>query len=233
MYSKYNANATGEVTLQGTNGRPVYIGAGLLQQISPANRKPYTTLTLELLDTFLSDLSYNILGQGERKFIALTGEMGMREFDRVLRQKASGYNLVDTKFISGSGQNLTLGGQFTTYLGLNGIQITLKHFPVYDNPTFNRKLHPISGKPLESYRMTFVDFGMRDGTSNLRKVVRKDREFVMWHVAGSVAPGSGHAKSISTLRANSKDGYQVNFLSEQGVMLADPTTSGELYCDSE
>ena len=233
MYSKYYANATGEVTLQGTNGRPVYIGAGLLQQISPANRKPYTTLTLELLDTFLSDLSYNILGQGERKFIALTGEMGMREFDRVLRQKASGYNLVDTKFISGSGQNLTLGGQFTTYLGLNGIQITLKHFPVYDNPTFNRKLHPISGKPLESYRMTFVDFGMRDGTSNLRKVVRKDREFVMWHVAGSVAPGSGHAKSISTLRANSKDGYQVNFLSEQGVMLADPTTSGELYCDSE
>jgi len=233
MYSKYNANSTGEVTLQGTNGRPVYIGAGLLQQISPANRKSYTTLTLELLDTFLSDLSYNILGQGERKFIALTGEMGMREFDRVLRQKASGYNLVDTKFISGSGQNLTLGGQFTTYLGLNGIQITLKHFPVYDNPTFNRKLHPISGKPLESYRMTFVDFGMRDGTSNLRKVVRKDREFVMWHVAGSVAPGSGHAKSISTLRANSKDGYQVNFLSEQGVMLADPTTSGELYCDSE
>ena len=233
MYSKFNADSTGEVSLQGTNGRPVYIGAGLLQQISPANRKGYTTLTLETLDTFMSDLSYNILGQGERKFIALTGEMGMREFDRVLRQKASGYNLVDTKFINGSGQNLTLGGQFTTYKGLNGVEITLKHFPVYDNPVFNRKLHPISGKPLESYRMTFVDFGMRDGESNLRKVVRKDRELVMWHVAGSVAPGSGHAKSISTLRANAKDGYQVNFLSEQGVMLGDPTTSGELYCEAE
>ena len=233
MYSKFNADSTGEVSLQGTNGRPVYIGAGLLQQISPANRKGYTTLTLETLDTFMSDLSYNILGQGERKFIALTGEMGMREFDRVLRQKASGYNLVDTKFINGSGQNLTLGGQFTTYKGLNGVEITLKHFPVYDNPVFNRKLHPISGKPLESYRMTFIDFGMRDGESNLRKVVRKDRELVMWHVAGSVAPGSGHAKSISTLRANAKDGYQVNFLSEQGVMLGDPTTSGELYCEAE
>ena len=233
MYSKFNANSSGEVSLQGTNGRPVYIGAGLLEQISPANRKPYTTLTLDVLDTFLSDLSYNILGQGERKFIALTGEMGMREFDRVLRQKASGYNLVDTKFISGSGQNLTLGGQFTTYLGLNGIQLTLKHFPIYDNPVFNRKLHPISGKPLESYRMTFIDFGNRDGVGNLRKVVRKDRELVMWHVAGAVAPGTGHAKSISTLRANAKDGYQVNFLSEQGVMLADPTTSGELYCDAE
>lgn len=233
MYSKFNADADGTVSLIGTNGRPVYIGAGLLQQIAPANRKYYTTLTLDLLDTFLSDLSYNILGQGERKFLALTGEMGMREFDRVLRAKASAYTMLDTHFISGSGQELTLGGQFTTYLGLNGIQITLKHFPIYDNPVFNRKLHPNSGKPLESYRMTFIDYGMRDGESNIRKVVRKDREMVMWHVAGAVAPGVGHAKSISTMRANAKDGYQVNFLSEQGIMLADPTTSGELICDAE
>ena len=233
MYSKYNANADGTVSLLGTNGRPVYIGAGLLQQIAPANKKNYTTLTLELLDSFMSDLSYNILGMGERKFIALTGEMGMREFDRVLRSKASGYTLVASNFVTGSGQNLTLGGQFTTYKGLNGVELTLKHFPVYDNPVHNRKLHPVSGKPLESYRMTFVDFGMRDGEANLRKVVRKDREMVMWHVAGAVAPGQGHAKSINTLRANAKDGYSVNFLSEQGVMLNDPTTSGELVCDSE
>ena len=234
VYSKFNANADGTVNLIGTNGRPVYIGAGLLQQIAPANRKYYTVLTLDILDTFLSDLSYNILGHGERKFIALTGEMGMREFDRVLREKASSYSIVsDNVFVSGSGQELTLGGQFTTYRGLNGIEMTLKHFPIYDNPVFNRKLHPISGKPLESYRMTFIDFGMRDGESNLRKVVRKDRELVMWHVAGSVAPGSGHAKSITTMRANAKDGYQVNFLSEQGFMLVDPTTSGELICDAE
>lgn len=233
MYSKFNANADGTVNLQGTNGRPVYIGAGLLQQIAPANRTNYTTLTLDVLDSFMSDLSYNILGQGERKFLALTGEMGMREFDRVIRAKASSYSLIDTKFITGSGQNLELGGQFVTYRGLNGIEMTLKHFPIYDNPVYNRKLHPISGKPLESYRMTFIDFGMRDGESNIKKVVRKDRELVMWHVAGAVAPGSGHAKSISTLRANSKDGYQVNFLSEQGIMLSDPTTSGELVCDAE
>jgi hypothetical protein len=233
MYSKFNAKTDGSVSLQGTNGRPVYIGAGLLEQIAPANRKPYTILTLDLLDTFLSDLSYNILGQGERKFMALTGEMGMREFDRVLRAKASAYTLLDTHFVSGSGQELSLGGQFTTYKGLNGIEMTLKHFPIYDNPVFNRKLHPTSGKPLESYRMTFIDYGMRDGESNIRKVVRKDREMVMWHVAGAVAPGVGHSKSITTMRANAKDGYQVNFLSEQGIMLSDPTTSGELFCDAE
>ena len=233
VYSKFNSNADGTTDLVGANGRPVYIGAGLLQQIAPANRRYYTTLTLDILDEFLSDLSYNILGKGERKFIALTGEMGMRELDRVLRAKATGYSLVDTHFVTGTGQDLTLGGQFTTYKGLNGIELTLKHFPFYDNTVYNRKLHPISGKPLESYRLTFIDFGQRDGEPNLMKVIRKDRGLVLWHTGGSVAPGAGHAKAISTLRSNAKDGYSVHFLSEQGLMLKDPTTSGELICDAE
>lgn len=232
VYSKYNANPDGTVSMKGSNGRPVYIGAGLLEQISPANKRMYTTLTMSLLDDFMFDLSYNILGQGERKFLALTGEMGMREFDRVLREKASGYTLIDTKFVAGSGQQLSLGGQFVTYKGLNGTELILKHFPLYDNPVYHRKLHPVSGKPLESYRMTFIDYGMRDGQSNIRKVVRKGREFVAWYTGGSVSP-SGHANSISTMRSNARDGYQVHFLSEQGMMITDPTTCGELICDAE
>ncbi|MFA5616822.1 MAG: hypothetical protein WDK95_08190 [Syntrophorhabdaceae bacterium] len=233
VYSQYNANQDGTTNVKGTNGRPVYVGAGLLEQISPANKETYTKLTVDLLEDFLFNLSYNILGRGERKFVALTGEMGMKEFDRVIREKASAYNLIDTKFISGTGQELTLGGQFVTYKMLNGIELTLKHFPLYDNTVYNRKLHPVTGKPLESYRMTFCDFGMRDGESNIKKVVRKDREMVMWHTGGSVTPAAGHSKSIGTLRSNAKDGYSVHFLSEQGIMVSDPTTSGELIMDVE
>lgn len=233
VYQKTNVRADGTVGLYGTNGRPIYIGAGLLEQIAPANRRYYTTLTLDTLDSFLSDLSYNTRGMSDRKFVAFSGEMGLREFDRVLRDKASGYQVVDTVFITGTGQNLTLGGQFTTYKGLNGIELTLKHLPLYDDPIHNRKYHPVTGKPLESYRITIVDIGMRDGEANLRKVVRKGREMVMWYTGGSLAPKAGFATSTSTLRSNAKDGYSVHFLSEQGLMLADPTTSGELICDAE
>lgn len=233
IYSKYNAQPDGTTDLMGSNGRPVYIGAGLLQQISPSNRRYYTNLTAELLEDFLSDLSYNILGQSERKFVALTGEMGMREFDRVLKEKAAGYQVIDTKFITGSGQELTLGGQFTTYKMTNGIELTLKYCPLYDNTTYNRQLHPISGKPLESYRFTFLDCGMRDGEANIVKVVRKGRELVQWYTGGSVAPGAGYAKSISTLRSNARDGYQVHFLGEVGLMVRDPRGCGELICDAD
>ncbi len=232
VYSKYNAQPDGTTELMGTNGRPVYIGAGLLQQIAPANRRYYTTLTADLLEDFLTDMSYNILGANERKFVALTGEMGMREFDRVIKEKASSLNLIDTKFLTGSGQELTLGGQFTTYKMTNGIELTVKHFPAYDNIVNNRKLDPISGKPLESYRFTILDFGMRDGESNIVKVVRRDRELVQWYTGGSVSP-SGHAKSINTLRSNAKDGYAVHFLGEVGIMVRDPRACGELIKDAE
>ena len=159
----------------------------MLQQISPANKRYYTQLTPELLEDFLFDLSYNILGTNERKFVALTGEMGMREFDRVLKEKVAGFSLIDTKFVTGAGQELVLGGQFTTYKMTNGIELTLKHCPLYDNIIYNRQLHPLAGKPLESYRFTFLDFSSRDGEPNIVKVVRKGREFVQWYTGGTVS----------------------------------------------
>lgn len=231
IYSQYNANNDGTVSIKGTTGRPAYTGAGLLQQISASNRQTYTKLTADLLEEFLFDLSYNILNKDQRKFVALTGEMGMKEFDRVLKEKASSYQLIDSVFVTGKGQDLTLGGQFTTYKMLNGVELTLRHVPMYDDTTYNRLTHPVSGKPLESYRMTFLDFGMYDGESNIKKVVRKDREMVMGHTRGLVGPQTGHGKNIGTLMSNAKDGYSVHFLTEQGIMMANPTTSGELIME--
>ena len=147
-----------------------------------------------------------------------------------MKDSVRGWTLVDSKFITGSGQELTLGGQFTTYKGLNGTEVTLMHMPLYDDPTHNRQLHPITGRPLESYRATFIDFGMYDGVSNIQKVAKKDRENVVWTTAGSVDP-SGHSKSKSNVRSNTTDGYAVHMLAETGIMIQNPMSCGELYCD--
>lgn len=47
-------------------------------------------------------------------------------------------NLIDTVFVTGSGDSLTFGGQFKTYKMTNGIELTLKYFPLYDDITYNR-----------------------------------------------------------------------------------------------
>ena len=232
VYNKSNVNKDGSCNLKGTNGRPAYIGAGLLEQIAPSNRRYYTRLSAELLEDFLFDLSYNVLGTNERKFVALTGEMGMREFDRILKEKMANLNLIDTVFVTGSGDSLTFGGQFKTYKMTNGIELTLKYFPLYDNTVYNRQLHPVTLKPLESYRMTFLDLGRRDGQANIVKVVRKDREFVNWCTAGAVTP-AGYAHSNTEVRSNAKDGYSVHFLGECGIMLKDPRACGELIMMAE
>jgi len=234
IYQKYNANSVGRIPLKGTNGRPVFLGAGLQQQIAASNKLKYTKLTLTLLEEFLYKLAYNVRGMGERKYMALSGEMGIKELDRVLREKAATYTLIDTSFVTGSGQNLTFGGQFTTYKMLNGVELTIKHWPLLDDTYHFRKLHPVSGYPVESYKMFFLNIGATsDGGPNIMKVTRKGREFVLWATGGSVVPGQGYGTSVSTVRSNSKDGFTVQFLGDSGIMVKNPTACGILELNVE
>lgn len=233
VYSQYNTTPQGTVNVKGSTNRPVHIGAGLLEQVSPANTRQYTKMSSGLIEDFLSDLSYNKLGFGERRFLGLAGEMGMRQMHYLLAEKAAAYTLVDTKFVTGDGQNLTFGGQFRTWKMLNGIELTLMHFPWLDNKTHNRILDPVYGRPVTSWDILFFDISPRDGKSNIVKCIKEKSENLMWYTGGSIAPGSDVAKSMNTLRSNSGDGYTINLLSEEGIMLEDPTTSGWLRYNVE
>jgi hypothetical protein len=232
IYSKYNKDAQGMVKLQSQNKRPVYHGAGFREQISPANKRYYTKMTYEILDEFLLDLSYAAdKWGGDHKFVALTGKMGMREFDRAIKEYAAGNNIRVTDngtFINGKGDNLEFTGYFKTVEFLNGISLTVKEFPPYDDIVHKRKLHPVTKKPVESYRFTIMNFGTKNGRANIRKVAMKDSDMAMWHVAGSTDPMGGVAKSIGTQRASGIDGYDVHFLAQCGIMVEDPTSCGEL-----
>jgi hypothetical protein len=233
IYSEYNKDSLGMVYTRGLNGRPVYTGAGLRQQIAPANVRYYNQLTHTILDDFLLDLSYSAQKEGgNHKFVALTGKMGMREFDRAITEKAKGLGFLvlnEGKFISGSGQELTFEGQFKTVKFLNGVELTVKEFAPYDDIVRNRTLHPRTKKPLESYRFSILNFGTTaKGEANIVKVCKKDSDLAMWHVCGSTDPMGGVAKSISTMRSSGIDGYEVHMLSECGLMVKDPTSCGEL-----
>lgn len=232
LYSTYNKNSLGMVTLQGDNKRPVYTGAGLREQISPSNKRFYTKLTYEILSEFLLDLSYCATKWGgNHKFVALTGKMGMQEFDRAIKAHAAGNNITVTTagtFISGTGSELNFGGYFQNVTFLNNITLSVKEFPPYDDTERNRELHPISQRPVESYRFTFLNFGYKSGEANIKKVARTGSEMGMWHVAGSVNHLGDVANSMGTMRSSGIDGYEVHFISECGIKVSDPLSCGEL-----
>jgi hypothetical protein len=111
---------------------------------------------------------------------------------------------------------------------MNGIELTVKEFSPYDDIVANRALHPLTKKPIESYRFTILNFGRKNGKANIRKVAMKDSEMAMWHVSGSTDPYGGVANSINTQKSSGIDGYEVHFLAQCGIMVEDPTSCGEL-----
>lgn len=231
IYGKGNVAKNGTTSMKGASGNAVYSGAGLEEQIAPANKRKYTSLTEQVLRDFMDDLSYNGTEDGPREYVALCGRQFMNLFDQAMKKSASNFTLVDSKFISGSGQELTLSGQFKTYVGLNGDKITLKECPLYNSVVRNRLLHPQTGKPAESYKATFLNFKMdSSGESNVQKVYQNGREMASWYIEGACGP-FGMKKNATS--SSPVDGYEFHVLSECGIMLKDPTDAGQLIIDIE
>lgn len=240
-YSEYNKDPQGQVHLPGANGRPVFMGAGVLEQIAPSNKRFYSELSEDLIRTFLTDLMENARDAEQTKFTGFCGYWFFDAFDKAMKASVQRYQIVNSDvFISGSGQELTLQGQFVKYKGLNGTEITLIHNPLYDNPVNNRQLHPVTKKPIESYRCTILDMGMYAGESNISMVAKGsdgiDRSFLSWYTAGSQTPGGTMGAEnikgyMNTMRSNALDGWTCHFLAEKGVKITNPLSCGELVFD--
>lgn len=229
MYGRSNIRKDGTTTMKGASGHPVYLSSGLEEQISPSNRRFYTTLTESTIRNFMNDLAFNGTEDGEREYVALCGRNFMDLFDQAMKVSASNYTLTDTKFITGSGQELTFGAQFKTYVGLNGDKITLKEYAPYNSTWRNRLMNPQTGRPAESYKATFLNFkSYTKGEPNIQKVYTKGREMVSTYVEGLYGP-AGPKKNGSS--ATGKDGYDFIAMSECGIMLSNPTDAAQLVLD--
>ena len=86
-------------------------------------------------------------------------------------------NTDPSAFMSGGSSALQFGGFFTSYKHIDGHVITVRHLPLFDHGAraLNSPKHPVSGLPLESYRMIFLDMSSYDGQKNVQMISRKGR----------------------------------------------------------
>jgi hypothetical protein len=230
-YSRYNRDSNGVIHLRDENNRPIPIGAGVLDQIP--NFTTYTRLTATKLRNVVRDALYGATDSQEMNLVWFTGLGGLEEFDNAMKEEiATGQYIKNTdpaSFITGSGRNLKFGGFFTSYQHIDGHTITVRHLPLFDHGARakNSPRHPVTGLPLESYRMVGLDMSMYDGQPNVTYVTRKKREMVRWAVAGaSIPPGfNGNAT-----RANDIDGASVHFMKECGVSIRRATNCIHMQC---
>jgi len=231
LYAESNKGPSDMYNMSGATGFPIIEGAGIRQQISPAYKFSYTQFSIDWLEDVLLNLSINILPEDQRHFVALTGERGMVQFHRALENHSARFQPLDSKRITGSGQNLGFQGQYREFMGPQGIKFTLIHLPEYDNPVSNRLQHP-DGGPVESYRYTILNFGTHKGKRNIRRVYPKGRKELMWHIAGSTSP-LGPNMSFSKGAASAVDGYELHCMCNQSVIIENPMSCAELIYSTQ
>jgi hypothetical protein len=232
-YGRYNKSADGEISVQGNNGRPVRTGAGVLEQIADSNQRNYTTLNADILLDFLTDLQLASKEAENKKLVMFTGAGGMRQFQTAINNEYANFTIVDTNFVHKSGGDMTFDNQsWTTYKGILGTELTVVHLPLFDDKSQHTELHPNTGLPLESYRMTFLDFSDYGGEANISMVTKgadgKNRAMEMWYTAGSTDPMGGGSGVKKVMRSSSFDGFECHYLSQQGIKVTNPLSCGEL-----
>lgn len=222
-------------SIHGSTGRPVITGPGVQEQLEDSHIHYYTHLTARLIEEYLMDIFYARIKPGsQRRIKAYTGEYGMILFHRAMQQlvDASGWTIVGSNFNpiqkTSSEYNsnaYAVGYQFVKYIMGNGIELELVHNPLYDDLDINFEIDPVTGKPVESMRITFLDFSNNDkGESNI-KIMKKNDSFKLGYVAGLTSP-YGPAKN--SLMSHSGDYYEMHVQDEIGVHIEDVTRCGEL-----
>ena len=216
-YSRYNRDTNGTINLKDIfTGKVIPRGSGLLEQIT--NYTTYSYLTYNKLQNTITDALFGQSDTEKMTITLFTGKGGRREFDRVMKEQGAvvlgtlgGGDIAD-KFVSGSGYNLALGGYFDTMYHIDGYVIKIKYNPIFDygKRAMKSPRHPITGLPLESYRMVFIDDSDYEGEPNLQHVTLKGAEYKHGVVQGltnvpkslQIAGGGnlseGELKNIST-----------------------------------
>jgi hypothetical protein len=169
-------------------------GPGLREQLKDSWLKYYNgPLTVTLMKDYLMDIFFTRKDETERAVTAVTGTLSSILFHDALAAIANGFLTVDTHYIQSVPSNvdtpyLAYGAQFTRYRGPEGIVVDLSKNAMYDDRMYCKRMHPqYPNYPIDSARMTFLDFGASGGDQNIMMLKVKDT-FRWGYVAGTHTP---------------------------------------------
>ena len=219
----------------GANGRPVRSGPGLQEQLEDSHVHRYSVLTAKMIEEYLMDIFYSRVKPGQgRQIKGFTGEYGMLQFHRAIQdwQNKSGFiknvevftNKVNSPYHTNA---LEAGYQYVKYNMANGSSLELVHNPLYDDRSINFEIDPVTGFPVESQRITFLDFAGDNKSSNI-KIMNKKDGFAFGYVQGLYGP---YGPINGGTAAHSGSYYEMHVEKSCGLHIHDVTRCGELILD--
>jgi len=240
-YSRYNRRANGTIPLKDLlTGKVIPRGAGLLDQIT--NKTQTAKLTHSFLSNVIGDAMY-LRPDNEGTLITMMGGKGAkRDFHNAVLE--AGGELVTLgqvadKFITGSGNNLALGGYFDTFYTIDGYTVKFKLASIFDTGKVAAvsPKHPVTGFPLESHRMVFISDTTADGDINIQHVSQRGRAYMDGIIKGltptprsiEILLGNTGASASKLLSTDMDQSSYTRFCSD-GIQLMDGSCCFDIEC---
>lgn len=233
-FGRSNRTDNGQYQNIGKSGGVIKMGAGLYEQMEVANTIYYNTFSLKLLEDALYELCAAKLDIKDRNFVIFTGERGALQFHKAVTNTVNGWGVFtlngDNLGVVNKTQSelnsvaLAAGYQFTEYRMPNGMKVTVKVDPYYDDPVRNKIMHP-NGGPAFSYRYDIFDIGSMD-QPNIFKCVVKNRPEVRGYQWGLRNPFTGEWGNNNM--SYDEDSAVIHKMATLGICVLDPTRTMSL-----
>lgn len=230
-YSQYNRDVNNRIHDTDINSSEIItMGSGLLEQIP--NETTYSVLSEAKIKQVVRDVLYTANPSQKKNIVLWTGVGGQEEFHNAMLKSLKGLGLQATsdRFVQGTGSNMVYGAYFGGYKHVDGHTIELRALPLLDMGAKAEAAdkHPITGLPITSYDMYFVDMSDVEGEPNIQYVAEEGRQDIECFVPGLTIP-KGYADS--RLRATDLDASSVHYAKSLGIHVKNPINCFKMYCD--
>lgn len=236
-YGTTNIDETGETHNYGKSGRMLHFGMGLRQQQDQTNAIYYNSFSLDLLESILTQLSYNKLGLNDREFMINTGQGGASLFHKAVLETVSGWMVISQNnpaVIQKTQSELhansfSAGFQFTQFLAPNGIKVRVNVMDMYDDPVRNKILMPGTQQPAESFRMDIMYMGTKQEPNVQKLMYSKFQKFggeLKGYGAGFRNPFTGEMNNANMM--TDEDSATITKFTHLGVVMYDTERSASL-----
>ena len=183
-------NNNGEYYNFGDSGEAIRAGDGLFRQMERGGNVMYYNSTdgvMKLILDALYELSASKLDFSDRKFMIVTGERGALLFNKEAKRTTSGwmpllssqnpayFSKKNTEFAPENGLAIT-DYQVTEWKAPNGVTVSIKVDPMYDDPVRNKILHPEGGVAF-SYRFDIFYIGTMDQPNIFKCAIKGQNEW--------------------------------------------------------
>lgn len=238
--SLYNRDSTGRITTVDEELQlPIPMGAGVLEQIP--NKDTYGVLTPKKLVANIREILYGATDTDNMDIVLFTGVGGKQEFSDALMADANKWQVYEGSLnntITGGPRGLVYGAYFTQFRHPDGHTITVKDLPYldYGGRAQVAEKHPITGLPMTSYEMHFLDMSVYDGEKNVQIVTQKGRGLIRGIEQGmtllkGLNYGDYKGNSMDINLATAQDKTSIHYLKTCGIAIRRNTHCFSLICD--